>query len=198
MSLEFLQKSDFRVHTPQALSRGGNESNIVEGERGKNESENEDFDLRKENELGEDEDEVFLGAMHQCSSCPQKPLSFLGRSGPFGASVDPGGGAGARQHHRQLHGGNFFLRTFATAGGGRKSSHSRRSMALPSFLWRGDHSSSMRLRLRLLPSARHQQHSHFNQPAAVISSYSPSSSRNELSAKSLPQVNGHAVKILNT
>lgn len=173
MSLEFLQKSDFRIHTPPSSKR----------DRG----EEEDSDRISESVDGGDADndneEVEIcETRQQCKSCPQKDPSLTPASG----GIRRYGGMG---------GGNFFSRTFAAALDPRvEKSHSRRSIGLPSFR-RGDQCSSMRL--RLLSSLRHhQQHQHLFQhqtsglggATEAVSSSSPSSSPNELTAKSLPQV----------
>ncbi|CUT99130.1 tyrosine kinase [Echinococcus multilocularis] len=182
MSLEFLQKSDFHLQT--LPSRRANEIDVEEElERI---SESGDVDLRREVE--DEEGEVdFQGrrTKHQRTSRPQKP-SLLSRS-PFSVSVDPSGGT----RRQQQHSGNFFARTFAVAldpRGGAGKSHPRRPVGLASFL-HSDQSSS--IRMRLLPSLRHhnQQH-HFHQTAAAVAFSPPSSSHNELTAKSLPQVSG--------
>lgn len=177
--MEFLQKSDFHLQTPP--SKRANESD-VEGDLERI-SESGDADLRREAQEEEGEaDFQRRSTTHQCTSCPQKP-NLLGRS-PFSVSVAPSGGI----RRQQQHGGNFFARTFAAAldpRGGAGKSHSRRPVGMASFL-RSDQSSSMRM--RLLPSLRHHhQQNNFHQTAVAAAS-SPSTSRNELAAKSLPQV----------
>ncbi|VDK21426.1 unnamed protein product [Taenia asiatica] len=178
ISLEFLQKSDFHLQTPP--SKRVDESD-VEGELERI-SESGDVDLRHEVEDEEGEaDFQDRSTTHQCISCPQKP-NLLGRS-PFSVPVAPSGGIRRQQQHSS----NFFARTLAAAldpRGGAGKLHSRRSVGMASFL-RGDLSSSMRM--RLLPSLRHHHQQHnFHQTVAAVAS--PSTSRNELDTKSLPQV----------
>lgn len=164
MSLEFLQKSDFHVHTPLSSKHGYDEGDDSEGV---------DAAIDYTNE------EVFA-EIHQKQYTPCSQQKVI--------ALTPGSTSGTRR------GGNLFSRTLAVAldlRGGK--SHSRRSVGLPSFR-RGDQPSSMRLRLlSSLRQHHHQQLTQniFQQQqqtsVAPCSSSSPSF-RNELTVKSLPQV----------
>uniref|UniRef100_A0A5K3EU45 Guanylate cyclase n=1 Tax=Mesocestoides corti TaxID=53468 RepID=A0A5K3EU45_MESCO len=133
LSLEFLQKSAFHVHSrPPSFLKGNADENTSDGD--------------EDTEAG-DVLSPGRGTSHQCTSCPQK-TSLVTRNIPP-PTPDAVVGPAGRRHH-----GNFFARTFAAALDSCSKPHPRRSAGLPSFL-RGDQASSMRL--RLLPSLRHHQ-----------------------------------------